>query len=84
MRDMASQTIVSSSAARQRRYRQRLADGFRIIKVPVHDEYIDALVDHHFLAEDDADDRQKVAEAIDLFLFVLAEGAVEIDGDRFA
>ncbi len=81
---MASQTIVSSSAVRQRRYRQRQADGWRIMRVPVHDEYVRALVSHSFLDEADADDRLKVAEAIDLFLYCLSEGAVEIDDDHFS
>ena len=81
---MTEQIAATSSADRSRRYRQRRRDGWRVVKLPVHDEYVDALVNHAFLAEGDADDREKVAEAIDLFLFVLAEGAVEIDYDRFA
>ncbi len=73
-----------SPAARSRRYRQRRRDGWRVIKLPVHQEYVDALVDHSFLAEGDADDRQKIAAAVDLLLFVLAAGAIEIDYDHFS
>ena len=80
---MAAPT-VTSPAARSRRYRQRQRGGWRVIKVPVHDEYVRALVSHSFLAEADADDREKVAAAVDLFLFVLSEGAVKIDAGHFA
>ena len=81
---MTEQITATSSADRSRRYRQRQREGWRVVKLPVHDEYVDALVDHHFLAEGDADDREKVGEAIDLLLFCLAEGAVEINADHFA
>lgn len=81
---MPSQTIESSSAARQRRYRQRQREGWRVVKLPVHDEYFRALVDQSFFAEGDADDRQKIAAAVDLLLFVLAAGAIEIDYDHFS
>ncbi len=64
---MTSQT-ATSAVERSRRYRQRQRDGWRVVKLPVHDEY----------------DRQKITEAIDLFLFVLADGAIEIDPDHFA
>ncbi len=80
---MASQT-TTSSVERSRRYRQRKRDGWLVLPVPVHAAYIDALVDHHFLNETDAESREKVAAAIDLFLFCLSEGAVEIDTKHFA
>ena len=80
---MAAPT-VTSPAARARRYRPRQRDGWRVIKLPVHDEYVRALVSHRFLDETDVDDREKVAAAVDLFLFVLADGAVEINSDHFA
>ena len=75
--------IVTSPAARSRRYRQRQRDGWRVIKLPVHDEYVRALVSHRFLEEADVDDREKVAAAVDLFLFVLSKGAVKIDHSHF-
>ena len=81
---MTEQLTATSSAARSRRYRQRQRDGWLVLPVSVHQAYVDALVDHCFLDEADADDRGKVAEAIDLFLFVLADGAVKIDPDHFA
>ncbi len=80
---MAAPT-VTSPAARSRLYRQRQRGGWRVIKVPVHDEYLRALVSHRLLDETDVDDREKVAAAVDLFLFVLADGAIEIDRDHFA
>ncbi len=75
---------ATSPATRSRLYRQRKAGGWCILKVPVHDKYVRALVTHKFLNEADADDREKVAAAIDLFLFCLSEGAVDIDYDHFA
>ena len=83
MRDRA-QTAASSAVECSRRYRQRQREGWRVVKLPVHDEYVEALVSHGFLDESDFDDRQKITEAIDLFLFVLGEGAIEIDLDHFA
>ena len=80
---MASQT-ATSSVERSRRYRKRQREGYTVVQVPVHDEMVRALVSHNFLAKDDAESREKVAEAVDLLLFCLAEGAVEIDYDHFA
>ena len=74
---------VTSAAARSRLYRQRQRDGWRVLQVNVHQEYVDALIDHSLLAEGDADDRKKVAEAVDLFLFCLREGAIKINTDHF-
>ena len=81
---MTEQITATSSADRSRRYRQRQRDGWLVLPVPIHEAYIDALVDQHFLEEADANDRQKITEAIGLFLFVLAEGAISIDGDQFS
>ena len=82
---MADPTVdTSPAAARSRRYRARRRDGWRVVTLAVHDSWIDALVTHRLLNEADAADREKVAAAVDLFLFVLAEGAVEIDRDHFA
>ncbi len=75
---------LSPTAARSRRYRQRQREGWRVVKLPVHDEWADALVSHGFLDESDFDDREKVAEAVDLLLFCLADGAIEIDTKHFA
>ena len=80
---MAAST-VTSPAARSRLYRRRRREGWRVVKVPVHDEYVRALVCHRLLDETDVDDREKVAAAVDLFLFVLADGAIKIDHDHFA
>jgi hypothetical protein len=77
-------TADTSPATRSQRYRQRQRDGWRVVKLPVHDSWIDALVTHRLLDKSDADDREKVAAAIDLLLFVLNEGAVKIDRDHFA
>ncbi len=81
---MAAQTVTSPAAENARRYRQRQREGWRIVHVPVHDEYVRALVSHRLLDETDVDDREKVAAAVDLFLFVLADGAIEINSDHFA
>ena len=75
---------IAAGAARSRRYRQRQRDGWRVVKVPVHDEYVRALVSHRLLDETDVDDREKVAAAVDLFLFVLADGAIKINSGHFA
>ena len=74
----------TTGAARSRRYRARRRDGWRIIEVSVHAEYVRALVTHRLLAETDATNREKVASAIDLLLFCLADGAIEIDSDHFS
>ena len=74
----------TTGAARSRRYRARRRDGWRVVTLAVHDSWVEALVTHRLLDETDVDDREKVAAAIDLFLFVLSEGAVEIDRDHFA
>jgi hypothetical protein len=58
----------SSSAVRQRertrRYRQRLRDGCVIAPVPVTDQVIALLLDLHWLAEGESEDRQAIGEAI--------------------
>ncbi len=74
---------ASSSAARARRYRQRQREEYVVVQVPVHDESIDALVQHCFLDEAGADDREKIAEAIDLLLSALAYGATEVDYAKY-
>lgn len=67
----------SPTAIRSRRYRQRHRHGLMIVPVEVDQDVIDALVEYAFLDETDRCKRAKVADAIDLFLFTLSQGALE-------
>ncbi len=80
---MPPQTTLSSSAARTRRYRDRRARGDIVISIEVENYKLRGLIDHGFLAEGDVTNRAKVAEAVDVLLFALADGAVEIDYAKF-
>ncbi len=79
---MAEQLTAASSAARSRRYRQRQREGLRVVSLPVYEDYAAALTDYGFLDEANANDREKVAEAIGELLFCLTQGVVEIDLDH--
>ncbi len=80
---MSTQDALSSSAGRTRRYRERRDRGSVVVSLEVEDYKLDALVEHGFLAEGDAKNRAKVAEAVDVLLFALADGAVEIDYEKY-
>ena len=80
---MPPQTTLSSAAIRTRRYRERRDRGSVVISLEVDSEKLGALVDQGFLAEGDVTNRAKVAEAVDVLLFALADGAVEIDYAKF-
>ncbi len=80
---MPPQTTLSSSAIRTRRYRDRRDRGSVVISLEVDSEKLGALVDQGFLAEADVKSRAKVAEAVDVLLFALADGGVEIDWGKY-
>ena len=80
---MSTQDALSSSAIRTRRYRERRDRGSVVVTLEVDSEKLGALVDHGFLAEGDVTNRAKVAEAVDVLLFALAGGAVEIDFAKY-
>ncbi len=80
---MSTQDALSSSAARTRRYRERRDRGDIVIYLEVDSEKLGALVDQGFLAEAAVTNRAKVHEAVDVLLFALADGAVEIDFAKY-
>ncbi len=80
---MPPQTTHSPSAVRTRRYRERRDRGSVVISLEVDSEKLGALVDQGFLAEGDVTNRAKVSEAVDVLLFALADGAVEIDWEKY-
>ncbi len=80
---MPTQDALSSSAVRTRRYRDRRDRGSVVISLEVDSEKLGALVDQGFLAEAAVKSRAKVSEAVDVLLFALADGAVEIDWEKY-
>ena len=80
---MPSDATLSPSAIRTRRYRERRERGSVVISLEVDSEKLGALVDQDFLAEAAVTNRAKVADAVDVFLFALADGAVEIDYAKY-
>ncbi len=80
---MSSDATLSPSAFRTRRYRERRERGSVVISLEVDSEKLGALVDQGFLAEADVKSRAKVSEAVDVLLFALADGAVEIDWEKY-
>ncbi len=80
---MPPQDPPSRSAIRMRRYRERRDCGAVVISLEVDSGKLDALVDHGFLAEADVKSRAKIHEAVDLFLFALSDGAIEIDWEKY-
>ncbi len=80
---MSTQDALSSSAIRTRRYRERRDRGSVVISLEVDSEKLGGLIDHGFLAEGDITNRAKVADAVDVLLFTLADGAVEIDWGKY-
>jgi hypothetical protein len=58
-------TTPQTPAERQRRYRERLRDGRRVVPVEIDASIIeDALVRRRFLRREDADHPEKVAAAL--------------------
>ncbi len=51
-------------AIRNRRYRRRLREGLTVAPVEVPANVIDALIDHEWLAEDEAGDPHCLGEAV--------------------
>ncbi len=80
---MPPQTTLSSAAIRTRRYRERRERGDIVISLEVENYKLRGLIDHGFLAEADVKSRAKVADAVDVLLFALADGAVEIDFAKY-
>ena len=80
---MSTQDALSSSTFRTRRYRERRERGSVVISLEVENYKLRGLIDHGFLAEGDVRSRAKVAEAVDVLLFALADGAVEIDFAKY-
>ncbi len=80
---MTTATSPSSGADRARRYRRRKSEGCVVATVEVGPGDLKALVDNMLLEPGELDDRAAISEAIEVLLFALAEGAAEIDFDRF-
>ncbi len=80
---MPSDATLFPSAVRTRRYRERRDRGDIVISLEVENYKLRGLIDHGFLAEGDVRSRAKVAEAVDVLLFALADGAVEIDYAKY-
>ncbi len=80
---MPIENTSSPSAIRTRRYRERRDRGDIVISLEVENYKLRGLIDHGFLAEGDVTNRAKIAEAVDVFLFALADGAVEIDFAKY-
>ncbi len=72
-----------TAAIRMRRYRERRDRRAVVISLEVDSYKLDALVDHGFLAEADVKSRAKVCEAVDMLLFALSDGAIEIDWEKY-
>ncbi len=76
-------TTSSSGADRVRRYRERKAAGRHVARIEVGAEEIEALVQNDLLAAEKVGDRVAINAALDDLLYVLSEGAVEIDFSRW-
>ncbi len=80
---MSTQDALSSAAIRTRRYRERRDRGSVVISLEVDSDQLEALVYLGLLNEADVTNRAKVSEAVDVLLFALADGAVEIDWEKY-
>ncbi len=80
---MNDATSPTSSADRARRYRVRRAEGRHVARIEVGPEEIEALVANSLLAAEKVGDRVAINAALDDLLYVLSEGAVEIDFSRW-
>ena len=78
-RTMLPQSTPSSSTIRMCRYRERRDRTAVVISLEVDSDGLDALVEQGFLNEADIKSRVKVRKAVDLLLFALSDGVVEID-----
>ncbi len=72
-------TELSPTAARSKRYRQRRREGVVIAPVQVAPEVVEALVTTGLITEAGTGNRAELGEAVEIFLFALANDAVEID-----
>ncbi len=80
---MPSDITHSPAAIRTRRYRARRDRGSVVISLEVDSEKLGALIDQGFLDKAAVKSRAKVAEAVDVLLFALADSAVEIDWEKY-
>ena len=80
---MPPQDAPSPAAVRMRRHRERQDRGDVLISLEVDSDVLDALVEQGFLNEAAVKSRAKVCEAVDLLLFAVADGAVEIDWAKY-
>ena len=70
-----------TAAARMRAYRERQREGVSVVPIAVPDEFLVDLIDGGFLSANDADDRDKVARAIERMHSALRV-TPSIDGHR--
>ena len=80
---MNDKTSPSSAADRARLYRNRRSEGRHVARIEVGPEEIEALVANSLLAAEKVGDRVAINAALDDLLYVLSEGAVEIDFSRW-
>ncbi len=80
---MNDATSPSRSADRARLYRKRRSEGRHVARVEIGPEEIEALVANSLLAAEKVGDRVAINAALDDLLYVLSEGAVEIDFSRW-
>ena len=80
---MTDATSSLSGADRVRRYRERKAAGRHVARIEVGAEEIEALVANSLLAAEKVGDRVAINEALEDLLYILSEGAVEIDWGRW-
>ena len=80
---MTDATSASNASDRTRLYRRRRAEGRHVARVEVGAEEIEALVANSLLAAEKVGDRVAINAALDDLLYVLSEGAVEIDFSRW-
>jgi hypothetical protein len=57
-----------SAAKRMREYRERRRDGWRCVRVTIHEGNIKALIEKRYLEPGSCHDRNAVAIAVDYFL----------------
>ena len=76
-------TTSSSGADRARLYRKRRSEGRHVARIEVGAEEIEALVANSLLAAEKVGDRVAINEALEDLLYILSEGAVEIDWGRW-
>ena len=80
---MTDATSSSNASDRVRQYRVRKAAGRHVARIEVGAEEIEALVANSLLAAEKVGDRVAINEALEDLLYILSEGAVEIDWGRW-